>query len=395
MGPMPVRIFATAFTVFLFFQYGDRFSVFSVVDWTVFMVLLLAYLAFIWLRERSWGMRGYAAITGLVIACSLAIQARHPSYSASFGGDNSSLLLWPLVWLLASAHRFGKIVLVLLVAVLAAIVYINHDAVAPFSQLLGPLGLFFGVRGITSLKESVRISRLHLEELNEAHARLQQAHGELQEAAVQSMRYAALTERTRLAGEIHDGIGHHLTSLIVQLQALELMLPERPAQAAGQLPVLLDVARKAMGEVRSAVREWSDDDTGLGLIALKGLVSQSAEHLGIRMRFECREEGLPELPMATGTTLYRVLQEALTNVVKHSGAESAVVRLEAQGGRIVMAVSDDGNYTEGSGLTPDFGMRGMRSRCEAAGGSLAWRASDPRGLTVQASLPLPRKENDE
>jgi signal transduction histidine kinase len=344
-------------------------------------------------------MGAYLAMTAWAILGSVTLQARHPNFDVSFGGDTASMLLWPLAWLLASApQRTGRTVLAffaMLAAALAAIVYISAASASPLNQLLAPLGLFFGVRGITSLKESNRVSQLHLEELNEAHARLQQAHGELQEAALQSMRYAALTERTRLAGEIHDGIGHHLTSLIVQLQALELMLPERPAQAAEQLPVLLDVARKAMGEVRAAVREWSDDESGLGLIALKGLVSQSAEHSGIPMRFECDEEGLPELPLETGTTLYRVLQEALTNVVKHSEARSALVRLETRGDRIVMTVSDDGGCTEETALRPDFGMRGMRSRCEAAGGSLVWTANEPHGLTVQADIPLRREENIE
>jgi signal transduction histidine kinase len=86
------------------------------------------------------------------------------------------------------------------------------------------------------------------------------------------MRYAALEERTRLAREIHDGIGHQLTSLIVQLQALEIMLPNNPEDASRAVTQMLGISRRAMAEVRLAVREWSSDEMGLGLVALKGLV---------------------------------------------------------------------------------------------------------------------------
>lgn len=72
------------------------------------------------------------------------------------------------------------------------------------------------------------MKELHLQELNKAHQELQEAHAELQEATMHSMKYAALEERMRLAREIHDGLGHQLTSLIVQLQALEIMLPGEP-----------------------------------------------------------------------------------------------------------------------------------------------------------------------
>jgi signal transduction histidine kinase len=85
----------------------------------------------------------------------------------------------------------------------------------------------------------------HLRALGIAHEELHQAHAELQEAAVRSMRYAALEERVRLSSEIHDGVGHQLTSLIIQLQALELMLPDDVEQASAVVPEMIVVARRA------------------------------------------------------------------------------------------------------------------------------------------------------
>src|SRR5690606_3128397 len=127
--------------------------------------------------------------------------------------------------------------------------------------------------------------------------------------SVQAMGYAALTERTRLARDIHDGFGHQMTSLIVQLQALKLMIPLDPAGAADNVDEILKVARKGMDEVRLAVKEWSDDEKGMGPIALKGLVSQIEANSTVRIQY--REIGLiREWPIDCSVVLYRVLQEA-------------------------------------------------------------------------------------
>lgn len=380
---------ATLITLGAFYQYGRKCDLYAAADWLAFAAVMLAYVAFVWLRGTARSFRPYLVMTGLIVACAILLRMRHPLPDPVYGRDLALVLLWPLVWILASVpQRCAKQASAAAALVLAAIYYINQDAASPFDHLLAPLGIYLGVRGVASLRESSNVSKRHLSELHAAHAGLQRAHEELREAGMQSMRYAALSERTRLARDLHDGIGHHLTSLIVQLQALEMMLPDQAERAAGQVPVMLEIARKAMGEVRSAVRDWSDDESGLGIAALKGLASQSAAHSGIEFRFECDERTLPDLPLDAGVVLYRVLQEALTNAMKHSGARRAVIRLEAREGRAVLSVSDDGVYSGQAELKPDFGMLGMRSRCEAAGGTLTWMANEPRGLTVRAELPL-------
>jgi signal transduction histidine kinase len=111
---------------------------------------------------------------------------------------------------------------------IAAILLLSYTYSFPLGKLLALVGFFAGIRSRSIRQDAHRISQLHLQELNETHRELQEVHAELQEATVHSMRYAALEERTRLAREIHDGLGHQLTSLIVQLQALEIMLPDDP-----------------------------------------------------------------------------------------------------------------------------------------------------------------------
>lgn len=238
------------------------------------------------------------------------------------------------------------------------------------------------------------MNQLRLQELNKAHKELQEAHAELQEAAVHSMRYAALEERTRLSREIHDGLGHQLTSLIVQLQALEIMLPDDPKKASETISQLLQIARQAMAEVRTAVREWSNDEMGLGLVALKGLVSQIQGRSSIKFDF-VQDSEMTEWPIEISIVLYRVLQESLTNILRHSNATSVTVRIKENDDQIFLTIADNGNYTENAPLTPGFGLQGMMERCRLYGGNCTFSQEEPHGLRIEATLPMTPNPTDE
>jgi signal transduction histidine kinase len=207
------------------------------------------------------------------------------------------------------------------------------------------------------------------------------------------MRYAALEERTRLAREIHDGIGHQLTSLIIQLQALEIMLPDNPKEASELVSQLLPIARRAMAEVRLAVREWSDDEMGLGLIALKGLVSQTQARSELHISF-IQDSEITEWPVDTSIVLYRILQESLTNILRHSCAKSVTVYIREKEDKIVLVVSDDGQYTGEIPLIPGFGLKGLMERCQKHGGSCSISPEKPHGLRIEAILPIEYEANE-
>ncbi|WJH36584.1 sensor histidine kinase [Paenibacillus sp. CC-CFT747] len=243
------------------------------------------------------------------------------------------------------------------------------------------------LRSQALLRKAHRTNREQLRQLEAAHA-------ELYRSSVQAMGYAALTERTRLARDIHDGLGHRLTSLIVQLQALRLTIGRDATKSAEMVEDLLDTARQGMQEVRMAVKEWSDDDSRLGAAALKGLVSQTEARTRLAIRYEERELLTP-WPEEHGIILYRVLQEALTNILKHAEAKQAVVRVEEAGRELTLTVRDDGSYRAQEPLEPGFGLRGMKERCEAAGGRLVFRALSPHGLELETRLPLAHDDEGE
>jgi signal transduction histidine kinase len=349
------------------------------------LAVLLLYIILLWTNEDWWNGIKYGLISSLIIAIALTI---HFIY-----GISDSRLLWPLVWILAMLHRgYGQIS-----TIFASITIVAILIMVPFSleALLALVGLFLGVRSRKIRQDAYQLSQMHLQELNKAHRELQEAHAELQEATVHSVRYAALEERTRLAREIHDGIGHQLTSLIVQLQALEIMLPSDPKGASESITQLLNISRRAMAEVRMAVREWSNDEMGLGLIALKGLVSQTQGRSSIQFQF-LHNSDITEWPIETSIVLYRVLQESLTNVLRHSNATSVTVHIKEIGEQIVLTVADNGNYTEGSSLTHGFGLNGMMERCRIHGGTCTLSPEKPHGLRIEVILPIEAaSSNDE
>ncbi|SFI77555.1 Signal transduction histidine kinase [Paenibacillus sp. UNC496MF] len=224
-------------------------------------------------------------------------------------------------------------------------------------------------------------------EANKRHlAELQEAYAHLQEASAASMRNAVLDERARIARDIHDAVGHSLTSLIVQMQALRYMIAQDPAQAEQSLSGMLGVARQGLQDIRTSVHALADDRAVSGLAPLRALLArmEATAGVGYAFRSELAEDEAGE---ADGALLFSVLQEAITNLVRHSGATRADVRLYRENGRIVLLVRDDGRAGAAGGVREGFGLKTMRARLEEQGGRLTWRAAEPHGFEIKAELP--------
>ncbi|MGE5662226.1 MAG: sensor histidine kinase [Ignavibacteriales bacterium] len=376
-----IQIAATIALLFIFYQLFGNHGVIATVGYSI---ILLSDIVLIWTRETWWNRTKYIFISSFIIVMALIMQR---TYSVRMQG-----LLWPLVWFFATMRgEYNQLSIILASFTIGVILILSYTFPFPFETFFALVGLFLGIRSRRIRQEAYHTSQMHLKELNEAHRELQEAHAELQEASVYSMRYAALEERTRLAREIHDGIGHQLTSLIVQLQALEIMLSSDPKRASELVSQLLQISRRAMAEVRLAVREWSEDEMGLGIIALKGLVSQTQSRSSIQFNF-IQDSEVTEWTIETSIVLYRILQESLTNVLRHSNAASVTVRIKEINGSIILVVTDDGNYTGDTPLTPGFGLKGIMERCRLHGGTCKVVPEKPHGLRIEIFLPVEPEE---
>ncbi len=195
-------------------------------------------------------------------------------------------------------------------------------------------------------------------------------------------------ERRRLARELHDETGQALTSILLGLRAVEEAGSEQDMSAAAAnlrdlvVGTLQDVRRLAM-----QLRPKALDDFGL-VAAVERLAQTFSEASAIRVDLEA-QLGEERLPAEVETTLYRIVQEALTNIVKHAGASRVSILLVRRSGTATVVIEDDGQGFDPADLREErMGIVGMRERVELHEGRLRVESTPGAGATVVAEVPL-------
>ena len=231
--------------------------------------------------------------------------------------------------------------------------------------------------------------RARAEETGAAEARAEQAERERETLA----RIAVAEERTRIARELHDIVAHSMSVMVLQVGAVRHGLP---AELAGDKEALEDVertGRTALTEMRrllGAMRRESDDvdlAPQPGLAALEPLLEEM-RRTGLQVELEVEGEPAP-VPRALDLSAYRIVQEALTNVLKHANATRADVKLVHAPRELRIEVRDDGRGTapaDGRG----YGLAGIGERVKIYGGEMDAQALNGGGYLLSARLPLPR-----
>ncbi len=196
-------------------------------------------------------------------------------------------------------------------------------------------------------------------------------------------------ERRRLRRDLHDGLGAQLAGLTVQTGVLRGLIGRDPAAAEALAGELRGELRVAIADIRRLVhglRPPALDELGL-VGALQRLAGRcGTEGSGLRIDVEVLGE-LPPLPAAVEVAAYRIVQEALTNVVRHAEARTGCVRLGADGDRLTVEVTDDGAGLPAEPV-PGVGLSSMRERAAETGGSCEVATGPDGGTRVTARLPL-------
>lgn len=201
-------------------------------------------------------------------------------------------------------------------------------------------------------------------------------------------------ERLRIRRDLHDGLGPTLAALNLQAGGLQRLIREDPATALEVAAELRQELREAVAETRRLVyglRPPSLDELGL-----VGALHQIAEDLkgtpgqGVRLPdIRLEAPGLPVLPPALEVAAYRIVQEALSNAVKHAQATAVTVALWLEPGELGLLVKDDGRGIP-QGYRAGIGLRSMRERAEELGGTFELKSEAGAGTWVRARLPFPR-----
>jgi signal transduction histidine kinase len=207
-----------------------------------------------------------------------------------------------------------------------------------------------------------------------------------------SLRAAVAEERGRIARELHDVVGHAVTVMIVQAEGARRLLTRRPDRAAEALLAISATGNDALAELRHLLavlaggggREEVEPDAGLAW--LEPLLERMR---GLGMAVELQRRGEPwPLQRGLDLTAYRIIQEALTNVLKHVGPTRADVRLDYAPDHLAIEVADRGPARNVPGERAGRGLLGMRERVAAYGGELDAGPRPGGGFRVRALLPL-------
>jgi signal transduction histidine kinase len=221
-------------------------------------------------------------------------------------------------------------------------------------------------------------------------AELEAAKAALEAAQRREAEVAVLRERERLARDLHDSLGHALVALSVQLEAVQRLYRVDPEQASAQVDEMKALTRSSMDALRrslAGLRAPGLGDRALGP-ALQALCIDLGERTGAQIHCQI-DEGVNYVNTTLAEALWRVTQEALTNVERHAQASRLQVSLACEPSGVVLRVRDDGiGLSPEAESSPDhFGLRGMRERVEGLGGTLSLRG-DRDGTLVEACLPL-------
>jgi signal transduction histidine kinase len=210
---------------------------------------------------------------------------------------------------------------------------------------------------------------------------------ELRDSRDAEQRSAVVSERARLARELHDVLAHTLSSLSLHLESTRVLAKSREVdpEVISRIERAVSLARNGLEEAREAVGTLRDD-TLPGPNRLPSLVADFERSTGVTCRFEQIGTPAPLAPEAS-VALFRGAQEALTNIGKHSRASLVDVRLEWDAGQVTLRVSDDGTPLNGAALPGGGnGLRGMRERAELVGGQVD-AGPTGRGFAVELRLP--------
>lgn len=231
----------------------------------------------------------------------------------------------------------------------------------------------------------INAQRGTIEEVNLLYRELRTANEQLKEYADMAERMAQTRERNRLAREIHDTLGHTLTGIATGLDACLALMDVSPEQTKKQLELLSKVSREGIKDIRRSVNELRPDSLErLSLeVAIRKMVTDMSQASDVQIFFETDEKHL-KFDEDEENAIYRVIQESITNAVRHGKAKRIWITLKRIDGEIILVIRDDGIGCEE--IKNGFGTKHIKERIEMLRGTVTFDGQ--HGFTVTARIPI-------
>ncbi|HHP7231473.1 MAG TPA: sensor histidine kinase [Xenococcaceae cyanobacterium] len=238
------------------------------------------------------------------------------------------------------------------------------------------LAIFF----VLQLTNKVLIERQMRQQLTTAHEQLQQYAQKIEELA-------AVQERNRIARDIHDSLGHALTSLNIQMQTALKLWEKEPVKARSFLTQAQDLGKIAMQEVRQSVstlREDAPEEKPLET-KIETLIDDFRKGTGLAICTSISRCGSIPLPIAK--TVYRIVQEALTNIFKYAQATEVQIQLSKTPEWVHLSIEDNGKGFDPNQNSAGFGLQGMKERVVTLQGQFQLKTSPGKGCSIEVAIP--------
>ncbi len=201
-------------------------------------------------------------------------------------------------------------------------------------------------------------------------------------------------ERARIARELHDDLSQRIASLSISISHLKKQIPKQASGALAQADRLhgkLTAMARSVRAISHQLHPAVLDHAGLAA-AVRSYCQEFSALNKLEVRFEANA-GFEEMPPATALSIYRIVQEALQNVAKHSGAARAEVRLIRSSGAVDLSVKDSGRGMASASGASGLGLVSMKERARLAGGSLEIESAPGKGTELRVSIPAPPRAN--
>jgi len=372
---------------------GVRGATFKVMSETIFTIVLLVYTSWPWWRRKMG--RAFFPLALLVKSAQPVV------------GDYLTLIwfvplssreYFTLLSVLRNAIQFQFLVIFiawqydLVWPIITAVVFSALNAVFGF-LFVKPGGTFFplyvicittqlGTAGGTGLAMGImrRSQRRQAAALNDRNRKLAQYASVVEQLAV-------IQERNRLARELHDTLAHSLSAVAVQIEATQALMETDVRAGQKLLARALDTTRQGLTEARRSLRALRAsplEDLGLSL-AVRDLAESVASRAGLKLDLEIGSH--MELAPEVEQCLYRVAQEALTNVARHANASSVRVVLMQEDNHVHLVVRDDGRgFDIDAAADRCYGLHGLRERAEAIGATLVVESEEGQGTGISLGV---------
>ncbi|NOZ71902.1 MAG: sensor histidine kinase [Chloroflexi bacterium] len=348
---------------------------------TVGLVLLELFIQVTtWCHNNTWRQRLIVLLMSLITVALLQIPPQIDIFIIIFFvlSVTAAMFFEPKEWAIWIAGF----------ALITAIFYIGKYGLANglFSTIIYAAAYYF----FASFAKATNDAQAAQQESQRLYQELESAHHQLQDYAGQVESLTIMQERSRMAREMHDTVGHRLTVAAVQLEAAQRLIPQNPDKAAAMVETVRHEVTAALAELRqtvAALRAPLEEDLSLPQ-ALQRLVDGFQQATGIESSLTLPPQ-LPQLSAQQRTALLRAAQECLTNVQKHAQAHQVSLRLEREGQWLALVVDDDGRGISPQDKPTGFGLKGLKERASLLGGKFEISSRPEGGTRASFRIPVP------